>query len=91
MIVESTFAEKLRKHRAYYKVTQAQLAAVMHLSKRTIEYWESDTRTPRESVQREALAAIREIRRPARPGKKALKPSRIPKIGGAINVKANNT
>jgi transcriptional regulator with XRE-family HTH domain len=85
MIVKSAFAEALRRERKLYNVTQAQLASKMHLSKRTIEYWESGTRAPRESVQYEALAAIRLIRRPAPPKKKALKPSRIPKIGGVAH------
>jgi DNA-binding XRE family transcriptional regulator len=57
MIVKSTFAEKLKEHRKFFEVTQAELAKELGISKRTIEYWEHGQRAPRAVVQSEALRA----------------------------------
>jgi transcriptional regulator with XRE-family HTH domain len=41
-----TFSESLKTARQRHKLSQAELAKVLEVGKRTIEHWESGSRTP---------------------------------------------
>ncbi len=51
-----TFAEEILKHRQRLGLNQAEASALLGVSKRTYEYWESIQRTPLEITQEGVLA-----------------------------------
>jgi len=52
-----TFAEQLKSYRLRLDLTQAEAAALLDVSKRTLEYWEGD-KEPLAVTQEGALARL---------------------------------
>lgn len=59
----NSFGERLKKARAEVKLTQQGMADKMLIPKRTIEKWESDTRTPPDYVQRFVINELEQMKK----------------------------
>ena len=56
-----TFPEKLQSERTRLSLTQAKAAALLDISKSTLEKWEAGTKTPKALMQEGALARLAKI------------------------------